>query len=153
MIKDAYEELTKRFKMLPPFGDVDNEFEVSTLESEQFLLRGIKKRIAERLEDAGGFLGDILHPSSEGMALMYEYRFISQKEKRHVLLMFKKVQFYIRSFSEADLIQDDEVDAKLIAEVSKVWKEIRKECVPLARLLKEAWVKETDYKEDLGYLG
>lgn len=153
MIPEAYEELRKRFKVLPAFEDIDKEFEISTLENERFLLRGIKKRMVERLEDAGAFLGDILHPSSEGMALMYEYRFINQKEKRNVLVMFKRVQFFIRSFSEADLVQDDEFDAKLIAEVSKAWKAIRKDCVPLARILKEAWVKETDYKEDLGYLG
>lgn len=153
MISDAYEELRKKYRHLPSFEELDHDFEISTLESEKFLLRAIKKRMAERLDDVSSTLGDIIHPSSESIALMYEWRFFDPKEKKGIVALFRRVQFLLRAFCEADLIQDDEIDSRLIADSHKAWKEVRKECLPLVKRLKDAWTRETEYKEDLGYLG
>lgn len=153
MIKDAYEDLRKRFKSLPAFEEIDTELELSALENEHFLLRNVKKRLEERLEDLSSMLGDIVHPSSESPALVYEWRCFDQKEKKAILALYKRVQFLMRAFCEADLISTDQTDAQLIIEAFKAWKDIRKECIPLAKRLKECWTKEIDYKEDLGYLG
>ena len=45
MIKDTYEKLKKKYS-LPAYDEVNNELEISTLESEDFLLRQIRKKIS-----------------------------------------------------------------------------------------------------------
>lgn len=153
MIKDAYEALCKRLKGLPEFDVLDQEFEISQLEDEQFLLRAIKKRMQERLDDLACMLGDIVHPGQETVSLMHEWRFFDAKEKKALYQVFRKLKFFIRSFDEADLMQQEEHDVKLVAEVSHAWKELREKCIPYATRLKEAWTKEEGVKEELGYFG
>ena len=45
-IKKRYEELVKKYK-LPSFTSLNNEFEISTIEHEEFLLREIRRKIDE----------------------------------------------------------------------------------------------------------
>lgn len=153
MIKDVYENLRKRLKDLPQYDDLNEEFEISSLEDEQFLLRAIKKRMQERLDEAAGMLGDIVHPVSETVALMHEWRFFNGREKKVMYQLYRKLKFFIRAFDEASLIQQEENDAKLIAEVAGAWKDLREQCIPYAKRLKEAWTKDEGIKEELGYLG
>lgn len=152
-IKDAYESLRKRQKALPAFEEIDDEFEISSLENELFLIRSIKRRMVERLEELAAMLGDILHPSAESMALMYEWRFFDPKEKKAVYRVYKRIQYFLRWFGEAQLIQNEDFDVKLMVEATKAWKELRRQSSEYAARLKEAWTKETEDKEELGYLG
>lgn len=153
MIKDAYEALRKRLKGLPAFEELDEEFEISALENEQFLLRGVKKAMSERFENISTMLGDLVHPSSESMSLMYEWRFFDPKEKKLIYTIYKRVQFLLRAFDEAELIQIEDHDVKIVCEFLIEWKSLRKQCIPFATRLKEAWTKEEDNKKELGYLG
>ena len=48
-IKEEYEKLKEKHN-LPDFKEINNEFEITTIEKEEFLLREIRRKIYEKIE-------------------------------------------------------------------------------------------------------
>ena len=152
MIKDTYEKLKKRFD-LPDYSEVNNELEVSSLESEDFLLRQVRKKISERIESITTELGSILQPSAESLVDMHECRFFDDKEKKRMVDIYKKLMILRRHALEADVEHDDKADAAVINEFFKAWKELKKDVLSFIRKMKSCWEKETEMEEKLEYFG
>ena len=62
MVKKTYDGLKKKYKDLPDFKILDFEFEISTLEKTDFLLRQIRKQMDQRLLALQNVLSVVLQP-------------------------------------------------------------------------------------------
>jgi len=153
MIKDAYEHLKKTHVILPEFDKLNNEFEISTIETEEFLLRQIRRKIAERFEPVLELFEHIINPDPGSFNDAYECRALTNGEKKQLIELFRKMMENYRLLTEADLLCDDKTDADSIRKISDQWVEQKKQVIPLIKKLRANWQKQVEPTEILDYLG
>ena len=152
MIKETYEKFKKKHNLLG-YEEVNNELEIGSLESEDFLLRQIRKKIAERIETITLSLSSVLQPSADSLTDMHECRFFDDKDKKKMIEIYKKLMLISRSALEADITHDDKSDASVINDFFKTWAEVKKDLVNFLSKMKTCWEKETEIEEKLEYFG
>ncbi|MBW2995729.1 hypothetical protein KY332_00345 [Candidatus Woesearchaeota archaeon] len=150
-IKEKYKELSKKYK-LPSFNEINNEFEVSGIEKEDFLLREVRRKIVEKIEIYSDLLHIFLHPEAS-LCEMFECRAFTDEEKDKIFNVYKKLMFFNRYSIEVSIDEDNEKTAKFIKDVWKDWKDIKENILPTVKKVKGSWLKEIDIKEELRYLG
>lgn len=150
-IKKAYEGLKKKHS-LPGFEELDNEFEISALEKEDFLLRETRRKIEEKLELFIKLLTVVIQPEAN-IAELRECRGFSNAEKEQAVELYKKVMKMHNSALLAGINCNDKDDASFISETFKEWPQIKKQMLWLVGKMKSAWENDIDIKEELGYLG
>ena len=153
MIKEAYDKLRKEHPILPDFDKINKEFEIELIESDKFLLRHIKRKIAERMEPVMDVLEHSINPDPNSFSDMYECRCFTNGEKRQVLDIFRHLMEQYRSLLETDLIGEDAKDAEVIRKIYDIWHQDKKQLVPLVKKIRECWQKHVEPKEILEYLG
>ncbi len=152
MIQDVYEEVRKKHK-LPPFLEMDKEFDLCTIEQEHNLLRGIKKKMDDRISYVVNLLETIIHPNAESVVDMYECRFFSDVEKKKVYDLIKQMHYLLRMIDESNVINDDKHDLECILAIHQAWPPLKDESLSFVKKLKEAWKNESHSKEHLNYMG
>jgi len=151
-IKKKYEDLEKKYK-LPSFNNLNNEFEITTIEHEEFLLREIRRKIIEKMELYTKVLESLLQPNTDSLSDMYECRIFGDEEKDKLFKLFKRLMYFDRLSIETSIDENDKKSAEFINDIWKEWDKIKKELSIFIKKLKEEWLKETKIKEELGYLG
>lgn len=152
-VKHEYEDLKKKFKGLPDWNSLNNEFELSLIEKPDFLLRQIKDKIEEKLQWLQENLEKIINPDTSSFADMTECTVFTDTEKRMVLELYKKVVLLKRNIIEANLLQEDSADVESIKKALDEWPSLRQDSLNFVKKLKTAWHKPGNHKEVLGYLG
>ncbi len=153
MIKEAYEKLKKEHPILPEFDKINKEFELELIESDKFLLRHIKRKIAEKMEPVLDLLENSINPDPNSLTAMYECRCFTNGEKKQIIDVFRHLMEQYRSLLETDLMGDDELDAQTIRKIYDIWHQDKKIILPLLKKLRECWQKHVEPKEILEYLG
>ncbi len=151
-IEKEYAALSKKYK-LPDFKSLDEEFEASSFDSEKFLLKGIIRKIAEKLELYIDLIGSLVHPDGSSISSMYEIRFFSDNEKNEMYILFKKMMKCYRNAIEEILANDAKEQAQFLNSFFAEWMEMKKSLRRHISRMKESWEKESTIEEDLGYFG
>ena len=120
-IKQSYAEWKKKHKELPGFDELDNEFEISNIE-DSFILRGIRRRIVEKVEFYAKLVEDLLQPEAN-LTNMYECRDCDDKEE--IYFLFKKLMFFSRFSAEVSLKCDENEDVRFLCEFFKAWNSLK----------------------------
>jgi len=149
--KKKYEELADKYK-LPSFDSLNKDFEISTIEETEFLLREIRRKIIEKLENYIKLLEGILHPEA-GICDMYECGAFSDEEKNKLFELYKKIMFLNRFSAETSIDEDDSKSSNFIKKAFEQLNNIKKELLPMIKRMKEGWLEEKKVKTELGYLG
>jgi len=150
MVKEEYEKLKQKFS-LPDYDVVNNELEISSIETEDFLIRQIRKKVEERIINLIEPLSSLLQPSAESMIDMHECRFFDDKDKKAIIDIYKKLMILSRQALEADIEHDDNVDAAVINDFFKEWNILKKDVLAFMKKMKVCWEKETEIEETLEY--
>lgn len=153
MIKEAYEALKKKHPVLPDFDYLNREFEIESIEKEFFLLRNIRRVIADKLELLMDSLAHVLQPENISICEVYEFRCLDAEKKTKLFNLFKQLRFNYLKLVKLDIILDDAKDAEAIKAALKFWKDFRPKMIPYFSEVEQCWAKEYDEKEILGYLG
>jgi len=154
-IEKQYNELRKNHA-LPEFIEIDSEFEISDLEDTSFLLRGIIRRIAEKLDFYSTMLEEILQPDTSNLYAMHETRFFDENEKKQMYELYTKLMNFNRRSIEVSLSSSskDEIDEiEFINILFGEWKAIKQELLKYVKKMRASWKAEADIKEEIGYLG
>ena len=151
-MKEAYLKLQKEFD-LPPFEGMDQEFEITSIEAETFLIREILKRMENRLDYLSSILEEILQPSPESVTQMHECRYVTNEEKERLFAIFKRLQYWLRAIVEAHVRAEDKKSAQLINDINTEWKQIKEQSLPFISRLKESWKLDDELKEYVEYFG
>jgi len=149
--KNKYEELIKKHK-LPSFKELDNEFEISTIDKHEFPLREIRRKITEKIDLYVALFESVLQVEPT-IKTLNEVGAFSENEKENLYKIFRKLMVIDRSSIETSIDEDDEKTSKFIKTVFDQWKDMKKELLPVIKKLKESWIEEKDIKEILRYVG
>ena len=153
MIKQTYETVRKEHPLLPEFDKINKEFELETIEQEQFFLRQIKRKIAEKLEIALALLEKIINPDTASLADIYECRVFTNGEKKQIMEHYRHLMEHYRALFETDLIGDDATDAETIFKLYDTWMKTKPHIIPVLKKMRESWQKQIEPEQILEYLG
>ena len=151
-IEKEYSKLSKKYK-LPKFKEIDNEFEISTLESPSFLIKNILRKIEEKLGFYIEVIGNLVHPDASSLSSMYEIRYFSDDEKDEIYNLFKKLMKVDRSIVEVVLENDEKKQAEFLNKFFSNWLGTKKELLKYIEKMKESWEKQSTIEEDTAYFG
>ena len=147
-----YNELKKKYK-LPDFKELDFEFEISDMEETNFLLRGIVRRISERLDFYTTMLEEILQPDTAKLYAMHESRVFEEEDKMKMFEFYRKLMILSRHSVEISLMSSEKEEASFINGFMSGWGKIKEELLSCVKRMKDSWNAEAETKEDVGYLG
>jgi HPt (histidine-containing phosphotransfer) domain-containing protein len=150
-VESKYRQLQRKYR-LPSFEQLDKEFEISCIEQERFLLREIRKKLDEKIDDICKTLEEVLQPDTN-LSGIYESRVFSDEEKKRVFDLYRRLMRLHRQGFELLVKSDDKSDADFVRSVSAEWEKLKKELSQVARKLQESWEKEMEENEKLGYFG
>ncbi len=145
--KDEYDKLKKKYKELPEYDLLNNEFEVSVIDKPDFPSRRIRRRIGEKVLFFCRIVENIIYPSLQNTMGAYEASFFNEEEKEHLMKLHKELMTLERD----SLILDadpgkDELDIKYINAVFKKWPNLKKEINMILTKMRDSWQK--DLKEE-----
>ena len=143
-VKDAY-KLEK-----PSYDDLDKEFEISTIEETNFPIKEIRKKIAEVFESYVKVIESLLQPESDIIAL-HEYNYITEKDRKELHEIFRKLMYYIRYSNELSL--DGMRNEDFIKKAYNDWISMKPRLKTVFAKVKESWNKQIKSSEEIGYLG
>ncbi|MBU1246248.1 MAG: hypothetical protein ABIJ20_03745 [Nanoarchaeota archaeon] len=150
-IKKQYKKIENKFK-LPNFDKFDKEFEISTLDTDDFLLRNVRRRMNNKLTFFTQIFDTILFPNPNSLISMHESKSCSEEEKIEIMKFYNKLMILEREALSFDIEPDDKKEAEFINKLWKQWTEIKKETNKLVEKMKESW-KDEDKKIKNHYFG
>jgi len=151
-IEEQYNKLKNNYN-LPEFKDLDKEFGISSIENGKFLLRETINKIMERVDFFSELLECSLQPDTSSLRSMNESKFFEDKERRIFYILYKKLMVISRESTEVSLKREEKEEADFINKTFDEWKELKTDLLKFVEKVKDSWKKETDIKEELGYLG
>ncbi|MAE42682.1 hypothetical protein CMO93_02835 [Candidatus Woesearchaeota archaeon] len=151
-IEKEYSKLCKKYK-LPKFKELDEEFEISSLENTNFLLSNILRKVGEKIEFYANLINDLLQPDTSSLSSMHEIRFFADKEKNNIYDLFKRLMKVHRNAIVLALEHDGKNQAKFLNDFLIEWLNIKKQLLVYVGKMKDSWDKETTMEENLGYFG
>ncbi|PIN76313.1 hypothetical protein COV18_00165 [Candidatus Woesearchaeota archaeon CG10_big_fil_rev_8_21_14_0_10_37_12] len=153
MKKETYQQLQQTYSELPDFEKINQEFELSLIETEDFLLRTIKRKMAEKIEEVLNILETIINPDPNSFVQLYECRPFTTEDKKETLSIYRKLMESYRYLFETDILAEDKKEADAIINAFNVWLENKKEIVKHIQKLRHCWQKNIEAKEVLNYFG
>jgi len=151
-IEEQYGKLKKKY-VLPDFNEVDKEFEIATIENENFLLREITNKIVDRIDFFSRLFEELLQPDPSLLRNMYESKIFNDEERKTIYSLYKKLMVINRQSVEVSLNREEKEYAGFIKKTFDEWKELKTSISKIVDKIKDSWKKEADSKEELGYLG
>jgi len=152
-MKQRYQKHAKEYN-LPDFSYIDHEFDISLLEGERYLLRAIKDKIVNKIDDYVKILEDVLNPDSSSYSSIYETRALSEDDKLKILMIHKQLMILLRKALIVSIDNREKDIADFINEVYDKWEKFKPGLKKIAKDLQKAWEEENFKKaERAGYLG
>lgn len=145
-----YDKIKEKYD-LPDFEELNKEFEISSIETEEFLLREIRRKMNEKICFFSDIIAGVVNTESSTTA-MIEFGNLMDDDVKEAFNLYKKLMYWERSSSEAAILGQDEKDAAFIRELHSEWKELKKQVADLITKMKESWKKKTTEKEE-AYFG
>jgi len=150
-IRKKYDELKKKYS-LPDFEELNNEFEISAIEHESFLLRQIRKKIADKINAMCELLEDLLSPDTS-ISNIYEYKAFDDDERKKIFELYKKLKVLEKLSLELSLNHDEEKDAEFIKDIFSSWDKLRNEMTTVVKKIKEFWENKSTEEYKARYFG
>ena len=139
-LKKEYLELQKKYE-LPSFEELNNDFQIEKAAENEtdFLLREIRKLIAERLFNYLRFIESLLNPVSVPMFVYSIIKTLDVKDKEKLTEAYKKLAKKEVDLLELDIESIDEKEVKFIKDSYRLWQEIKKDVLDIVRIIRKNW--------------
>jgi hypothetical protein len=151
MKKELYNKLKIKYK-LPEYDELNNEFELSAIEKDDFLLREIGRKIIDKLGNICGTLEGAVSGEAHPIAVI-EFGNINESDMKKTMEIYKKLMYHIRHGQEVGVLCDDKKEAEFIKDFFKGWPSLKADIVKIFSKLKDSWKKEADEKDDSNIFG
>jgi hypothetical protein len=149
-IKEKYEELKNKHN-LPDFDEIDNDFEISNVE-DKMLLRGIRKKISDKIDYYAHVLDGFMQPDSSFSSL-YEIEAFNDEDREKLMSLYKKIMILHRELIKLNLNFGDDVDAKFIIGFYDEWKQLKKDLILILEKVQSLWCTEELKGFNIDYFG
>ena len=150
-IKKSYGAFEKKYS-LPAFKVIHDNFELQGIEHEEYFLRTVRRKVANRVSFFLQILEMILYPNGQSAIAAYESGHFSDEKKHEMQEVHKELMVYIRESLSLDILGNEKKDAEYISKMNKVWPKYKKILHSISQELEETWKKSVS-KEGGAYFG
>ena len=160
--KSCLEELKKDYLIiqkkysLPSFEEFNEDFQIEKLAEIEtdFLIREIRKFIAEKFSTYLRFIEAILNPVNSAIFIFAIIKTLENKDKEKLSEIYKKLAKKEVEILELDIQFSEEKEVEFIKNSYKIWKEIKNELLEIVEVINNNWDKEVEIvKKGKGYFG
>lgn len=153
-LKKDYEILKVKYD-LPDFAKLVEDFNsverVSETETD-FLLREIRRFIADKFINFHRFIEVLLNPSNAPMYIFSMVKILGTDEKKKLSDIYKEVAKMEIRVMELDLIFSEKKEADFIKDSFKLWQGIKNDFSVILNLIKKNWDNKAE-EEKRDYFG
>ena len=152
-MKKDYFLLREKYN-LPSFNELNTDFQIEKASDEEtdFLLREIRKLVADRFFNYLRFVESLLNPVNVPMFAFSIVKTLGEKDKEKLTEIYKKLAKKEVELIELDIDSTDEKEAQFLKSSYELWQEIKKEFLEIVEVVKKNWDAESE-KSGSGYLG
>lgn len=158
--KNKLDDLKKRYKKiqskygLPDFKPMNEDFQIERIcEVEtDYLVREVRKFMAEKFSNYLRFVEAILHPVNAPMFVFSIIRAINNEEKVGLKGVYKWLAQMEVRLIELDVEFSEKKEAKFIKENFEVWQSMKKDLSKFIDSVKNSWDKKFEVNNK-GYFG
>jgi len=151
-IEDEYKKIVKKFE-LPKFDILEKEFGIGDIEETPYMLREIRKRVEDKVDDFTKIIESILQPDTGHIASLHECKFFNDNEKEDMFNLFKELMKLNREGLKLDLEYDEKEEAEFLKNIVKHWEKIKTKMEKIVKKLKDAWDADIEKEQFQGYFG
>lgn len=139
-LKKEYKKLQEQYN-LPSFEQINLDFQIEKLSEIEtdYLIREIRKFIAERFSNYLRLIEEILNPINSQMFIFTMIKTLSNNDKEKLSEIYKKLSKTEIEILELDLGFNSEKDAEFIRDSYKLWQEIKIDLLKIIKTIKEKW--------------
>ncbi len=136
-LKKNYQKIQKKYD-LPSFDDLNKDFQiekVAEIETD-FLIREIRKFLADKFSNYLRFVEAILNPVNAPMFIFSIIKSIGIKEKKKLTNIYGQLSKTEIRLIELDINFEEEKEADFVKESYKMWQEIKKDVLDVLDVMK-----------------
>ncbi|MBS3167928.1 hypothetical protein J4216_02295 [Candidatus Woesearchaeota archaeon] len=153
-LRKEYGKLRNKYKDLPSFDDLSKDFEITTIDKEDFLIRRVRRRINEKVVFFCRILENIIYPSMQNALSAYEANFFTDDEKQKLSDIHKELMVIERESIYLDVeASDDEKNIQFIVKTFKRWEHFKNEIQATVMKMIDTWKNEQKKEEGERYFG
>ncbi len=151
--KKDYNEIQGKYN-LPSFDELNSDFQIEKVAENEtdFMLREIRKMIADRLFNYARFVESLLNPVNVPMFVFSVVKTLDVKEKEMLTEIYKKLAKREIDLIELDIDSTEEKEADFIKESFRLWGEMKKDFLGIIKVVKKNWDSEKK-EEKKDYFG
>lgn len=151
------EELKKEYALLekkhglPSFYEMNKEFGIEELNETDFLVRGMRKIIVEKLSFFSKFIEVVLNPSEGGSLFVFSIaKTLNQENRKSLAGVYEKIsKFQIESLKR-DISYSEEEEIEFVKRIYSFWESAKKELVDSLEVIESNWDNHRK-KDDKSY--
>lgn len=139
-LKEDYEELQKKYS-LPDFEELNKEFSVEKISSNEteYLLREIRRFMADKYINYLRFLESLLQPSNSSMMVFLISKTLSQEEMKKLSEIYKIIAEIEIQLIRLDFYYNEEKEAEFIKSSYDKWQNISKDFIGILDVIQKNW--------------
>jgi len=152
--KQLYKPMQVKYG-LPEFEKLNEDFEIEKAADNEtdFVLREVRKYIADKVINYFRFLESILNPSSSPSLFIFSIsKTLNGADKEKMVEIYKKLARVEVQLMELDVGYSEEKEAKFINETYILWQEIKKELKEIVDIIRKNWDNKAE-DNSKGYFG
>ena len=139
-LKKDYTKIQKKYN-LPSFEKLNEDFQIEKIAEVEtdFLIREIRKFIADKFSNYLRFVEAILQPTNVPMFIFSIIKSIGDKERKNLTNVYKKLAKIEVNLIELDLEFVERKEVDFIKESYEIWQEIKKDILNVLGIIKKNW--------------
>ncbi len=148
-LKIDYSLFEKKYS-LPSFDKLNQEFSIEVLTEARtdFLVRCVRKIIAEKIVFFSKFIEVLLNPSEGGSLFIFSIAKTLKQEDRKVLAdIFERISKFELESLKRDLDYSEKEEAALVKKMHSFWEESKKPLLEVMEIIDSNWENKSGKSE------
>ncbi len=139
-LKQEYKNFQKKYN-LPSFEQLNEDFNIEKAVEEEtdFLLRGVRKFISDKISDYMRFAESLLNPVNVPMFVFSILKTLNSEDKKLLEDIYKRLSKMEIRIMEVDIEYSEEKEVNFIKETFKEWQDIKKDWLKVLDRVKKNW--------------
>ena len=144
-LKEDYKIIQEKYG-LPSFDELNKNFGIEKIAEvkTEFLIREIRKFIADKSSNYLRFVDTVLNPVNAPMFVFSFIKLIGVKEKKKIEEIYKKLIKEEIKLIELDLSFSEEKEANFVKEFYELWEGIKKDLLGIIEKTKNSWDNKSE---------
>ncbi len=144
-LKKDYKKIQEKYN-LPSFVELNKDFNIERIADTQtdFLLREVRKFMADKFSNYLKFIEALLNPTNAPMFVFSIVKLISNQEKDRLTEIYKKLAQIEVDIIELDIEFIEDKEAEFIKNSYKTWQEIKVDLLKVIKIIKENWNNKSE---------